>query len=123
MGKPSMQMPVQIAFRHLDPSAAVESRARELARELEHFSSSILRCRVTIDCPHKHQTHGRKFEVHLEITVPDKQIMVSHAHPASDDHENLYMALRDAFDAAKRQLQEYERIRRRDVKAHSAPSV
>jgi ribosome-associated translation inhibitor RaiA len=118
-----MQMPVQVAFRHLDASPAVEARARELAQELEHFSGSILRCRVAIDCPHKHQTHGRRFEVHLEISVPDKQITVSHAHPASDDHEDVYIALRDAFDVAKRQLQEYERIRRRDVKAHSAPSV
>jgi len=118
-----MQMSVQIAFRHLEPSPAVEERARHLAHELEHFSSSILRCRVTVDCPHKHQTHGRRFEVHVEITVPDRQIEVSRAHPDSDDHEDVYVALRDAFDAAKRQLQEYERIRRRDVKAHSAPSV
>jgi ribosome-associated translation inhibitor RaiA len=118
-----MQMPLQIAFRHLEPSPAVEERARQLAHELEQFSSSILRCRVTIDCPHKHQTQGRKFEVHLEIVVPDKHITVSRSHPASDDHEDVYVALRDAFDAATRQLQEYERIRRRDVKAHSAPSV
>ncbi len=116
-----MQMSVQIAFRNLEASPAVEERARHLAHELERFSSSILRCRVTIACPHKHQARGRKFEVHVDIIVPDKQIEVSRCHSA--DHEDVYIALRDAFDAAKRQLQEYERIRRRDVKAHSAPSV
>lgn len=114
-----MQLPLQITFRHMEPSPALEQRIRELAAELEHFSAQILRCHVIVEAPHQHHHQGRLFEITLDLTVPDAEIAIHRAHPHSHAHEDVYVALRDAFRAARRQLEDYERKRRRQIKVHA----
>jgi ribosome-associated translation inhibitor RaiA len=115
-----MIIPLQITFRHMDPSAALEARIRKLAARLDRFSAHIMRCRVIVEPPPSHSHQGALHEIHIDITLPDEEIAIRHAHPADHAHEDPYVALRDAFQAARRRLEDYERRRRLDVKSHVA---
>ena len=113
-----MKIPLQITFRHQDPSAALEARIRELVDRLEHFSSQIVRCHVVVEPRAGHQRKGGLYGFRVEITLPEDDIVIGDGHPQDHAHEDAYVALRDAFRAARRKLEDYERIRRREVKAH-----
>jgi ribosomal subunit interface protein len=113
-----MRIPLQVTFRNMDPSPALEARVRELAMRLEKFSGQIMRCHVIVEAPHRHQQQGNLFEIHIDITVPDKEIAIRQAPPANHAHEDPYVALRDAFRAARRKLQDYERRRDQRIKTH-----
>ena len=118
-----MQLPLQITFRHMEPSPALEARIRELAARLERFSAQIMRCHVIVEPTPHHQSHGGLHDFHIVITLPDAEIAVRKAHTADPAHEDPYVALRDAFRAARRKLEDYERKRRLDVKNHSRPAL
>ncbi len=107
-----MQLPLQVTFRHMDPSPALEGRIRELATRLEKFSDQIMHCHVIVEAPHKYHHQGGLFEVRMDITVPDSQIAIRWSHPNRHSHEDAYVALRDAFRAARRKLEDFERERR-----------
>lgn len=96
-----MQTPIQIVFHGIAASDAMESHIRGRAAKLEHFHPKLMRCHVTIDQPHRHRQQGNKFSVRLALHVPGEQIVVN-----KDADEDVYVALRDAFDAAKRALEE-----------------
>ena len=115
-----MQIPLQITFRNMDPSDAVEANVREKAGKLERFAEHITSCRVIVEAPHKHQHKGNIYGVRIDITLPGGEIIVN-SHPEQNHaHEDIYVAIRDAFDAARRQLEDYVRIRRNKVKVHEA---
>lgn len=116
-----MQIPLQITFRHMEPSPAFEARVRELAERLDKFSAHIMHCHVIFEAPPKHQQQGGLFEVRIDLTVPEKQIAIRRTRPMHHSHEDPYVALRDAFRAARRQLEDYERIRQGPAKTHVAP--
>ena len=111
-----MILPLQITFRHTESSPALEARIRELASRLDKFSDNIMRCHVIIEPPAHHKHQGALYDFRIDITLPDEEIAIRHAHPADHAHEDPYVALRDAFRAARRKLQDYERKRRGDVK-------
>ncbi len=111
-----MQLPLQITFRHMEPSPALEARIRELAVRLEKFSAQIQRCHIIVEPKPQHQHQGGLHEIRIDITLPDREIAIRRAHPADHAHEDVYVALRDAFRAARRRLADYERRRRPDVK-------
>ena len=113
-----MQQPLQIAFRQVPVSPAVEARIREEAAELEGVSDSIVRCRVVVEQPHRHQRQGNLYAVRIDLTVPGHEIVVAREPTEHHAHEDVYVAIRDAFDAAKRQLQDYERRGRQQTKHH-----
>jgi len=117
-----MQLPLQISFRQMDPSPALEARIRELAARLEKFSGQIMRCHIIVEPAPHHQHQGGLYDFHIDITLPDQEIAVHRAHPADHAHEDPYVALRDAFRAARRRLEDYERKRRLDVKTHPGPA-
>lgn len=114
-----MQLPLQITFRNVDRSPALEARIRELAMRLEKFSAQIVRCHVIVETTPHHHHQGGLYDFHIDITLPDAEIAIRKAHPIDHAHEDPYVALRDAFRAARRKLEDYERKRRRDVKAHT----
>ena len=109
-----MQRPIQITFKDIAHSDAVETHIREKAAKLETFYPGIIGCHVPVVLPHKHQHQGKLHNVRIDIKVPGSEIVVNR-----DKHEDLYVALRDAFDAAKRQVEEYGRRQRGDVKRHA----
>jgi ribosomal subunit interface protein len=109
-----MQIPLQITIRDIEHSKALEARIRSKAAKLDEFFSHIISCRVVVELPHKHHHQGKQFNVRIDIGVPGSEIVVNRDHA-----EDVYVALRDAFDAAKRQLEDYARKVRGDVKTHA----
>jgi cold shock CspA family protein/ribosome-associated translation inhibitor RaiA len=102
-----MQIPVEITFKEIESSAAVEARIRELAAKLERVYDRVIRCEVMVETPHRHQNKGRQFHVRVRLTVPGGEIVASHDPGPDGAHEDVYVALRDTFNAAKRQLEDY----------------
>jgi ribosomal subunit interface protein len=116
-----MPIPLEITVHNMDSSPAVEAAVREKAEKLERFAEKIMGCQVRIDAPHKHHNKGKLYHVSVEIQVPGKHIVVSRDPGQNHAHEDLYVAIRDAFRAAGRQLQEHTRVRRGKVKHHETP--
>jgi ribosomal subunit interface protein len=116
-----MQKPLEIRFQQMDPSPAVEARIREKAADLERFSDRITSCRVVVEQEHRHHHKGNLFRVRLDIGMPGKEVAVTRTGPQDHAHEDVYVAIRDAFDAAVRRLEDRVRVRRGKVKQHEAP--
>jgi ribosomal subunit interface protein len=108
-----MQIPPQITIRDMEHSDALETHIRDKVNKLDEFFDRIMSCRVVVEMPHKHHHQGKHFNVRLDIGVPGSELVVNRDHA-----EDVYVALRDAFDAAKRQLEDYARKMRGDVKTH-----
>lgn len=96
-----MKQPAQIRFVGMEPSEAVEAAARRKLEKLDLFRPDILACRVTIALADKHRHQGRSFNVRVDVTVPEHEIAGDRTHD-----EDVHVALRDAFDDVKRQLQD-----------------
>lgn len=111
-----MQIPLQITFRGMQTSPAVDAAVRDHAAKLEHFHARIMSCRVVIEQPGRHQRKGREFVVHIDLKVPGGEVAVKRDHDA-----DVMVALRDAFDAARRKLEDFVREQRGDVKHHENP--
>ncbi len=113
-----MQNPLQITFRGFSHSDAVAAKIREKAEKLNKFYPHIITCRVVVESEHHNHHQGNLFHVRIDITTPQKQVVVSQEHHDNHAHENLYIVIRDAFNSAKRQLEEHDRIQRGNVKTH-----
>ena len=113
-----MTIPVKITFRHMESSAAVETRVNELANHLGVFSDRIQSCRVVVDSPHRHHHQGKVFAVKVQLELPGEDVVVDMERPQRNGHDDIYVVLRDAFDAAKRQLQQRMSSLRGDEKRH-----
>ncbi len=114
-----MQTPLEIVFQGMNSSFAIEERIRKEAEKLERYHSRITACRVVVEAPHRRHEKGNLFNVRVEITVPGRPPIVVRRNPAENHaHEEPYVALRDAFDSARRQLQDITRKQRGDVKLH-----
>ncbi|HUL41561.1 MAG TPA: HPF/RaiA family ribosome-associated protein [Burkholderiales bacterium] len=112
----TVQTPLQIVFHGISHSDALETHIREKAQKLDSFHPQVLRCHVTVEQPHKHKHQGNRFNVRIDLNVPGDTIAVNR-----DAHEDVYVALRDAFDAACRQLEDSSRRTRGAVKHHREP--
>ena len=99
-----MQIPLQITLRHIAKSEAVEAAIRRKAAKLDRFHRRIVSCRVVVEIPSRHKQQGKEFVVRLDIKVPGNEIVITHDH-----HEDLYTALHEAFHAAQRRLEAYQR--------------
>ena len=118
-----MQLPLQITFRGIPHSDAVEARIREKASKLDKFHNRIMSCRVAVESEHQHHHQGNQYHIRIDITTPGKEIVISHEHHDNHAYENIYVAIRDAFDAAIRQLENLSRVQRGEVKKHRLESV
>ena len=116
-----MQMPLQITFRHMDASPALEARIRERAAELDQFFDRITSCRVVVErVQHRHQ-QGNLFEIHIDLTVPGREIVVARDRGNNHAHEDPHVSVRDAFDAVRRVLEDHVRHGRGEGKSHAVP--
>lgn len=113
-----MRIPLQITFRQMQPSLALEARIRTLVTRLEKFSEHIMGCCVIAEPAAHHQHQGFLYTFRIDITLPDGEIAIRHAHPTDHAHEDPYVASGDSFRAARRKLVSYEHKRRHDVKHH-----
>jgi cold shock CspA family protein/ribosome-associated translation inhibitor RaiA len=139
-----MKIPLQITFRDMPPSKAIEDTIRDKANKLDSLYDDIMSCRVIVEAPHRHHHKGKAYVVRVNMTVPGGELVVNrepkrlvaarsaHAgdlektmaenHEPSKHaaHEDAYVAIRDAFNAAARKLQDYARRRRGKIKIHES---
>lgn len=116
---------VEVTFRNVQTSGWLEEDIRERAAKLETYCPDIVACRVLIGKSHRHHENGNRFDVHIDIAVPGEEIAVSHSpnfrkQTVDRARKDVRTVVRNAFAAAKRQLQDYVRRRRLAVKAHTA---
>ncbi len=116
-----MKLPLQVVFDNLERSPAIEARIQKKAEKLNLYCDQIMSCRVVVEAPHKHHHQGKLYRVRIEVTVPDEDLVVSRNPAQRQAHEDVYVAIRDAFDAMRRQLEDYTRRRRGKVKHHEEP--
>ncbi len=116
-----MQLPVQITFRNMAPSPAVEAHIRERADALERYFARIIACRVVVEASTRRQRKGRLYHLRVDLTVPGREIVVKRDPSEHHAHEDILVAVRDAFDAARRQLEDHARAARGDTKVHETP--
>lgn len=113
-----MKVPPQITFRNLPASEAVEQDILDKIDDLDKYHDKITSCRVVIESPHHHHHKGYLYQVRIDLRLPGIELVVNTESEKNHAHEDVYVAVRDAFDAMKRQLKKYIHKRRHDVKAH-----
>ena len=131
-----MIIPVQITFRNVASTPEVEAKIRAHAQKLERFYTRIKSCRVLIEAPARHRQKGYSFHVRIDLTVPEGEIVVKREpalYPKGKDigddrrrkpmetrpeRKHLAVAIREAFHAARRRLEDHARQKRADVKTH-----
>jgi ribosome-associated translation inhibitor RaiA len=117
-----MTIPLQITFRDLPSSAAVEAQIRERAEHLEHLFGRVTACRVIVEGRHRPQRAGKVFHLRVELAMPGKIVAVGNGPAEFRAHDDIFVAVRSAFDAARRQLDHHAARQRGEVKSHSLPS-
>ena len=105
----------------MDTSPAVEARIREKVNKLETFHDRITSCRVVVEAPHKRHQKGKLYLVSVDVTVPGGELVVNTGKRFNHSHEDVYVAVRDAFNAVRRQLEDHARESRGQVKSHDVP--
>ena len=131
-----MTLPIQITFRTIEASDRVESMVRKEAAKLEKFYSAIMSCRVAIEAPENRRRFGGLYHVRIDLGVPGAELVIRNEpnlhrsiqaeeqartakqQEVTTPHKHIEVAVRDAFRLARRQLEEYARRRRREVKLH-----
>jgi cold shock CspA family protein/ribosome-associated translation inhibitor RaiA len=117
-----MQRSLHIAFRNMTAPIGMEEAIRERAALLERFHDRITACNVVIEARHRHR-QGNIYHVRIELIVPDREIVVRRDPPEHQAHEDVHVAIRDAFEAAQRRLQDHMREMQGARKLHTAPAV
>ena len=122
-----MRYPVQVTFRNMSAHEALSEAVRSRAHWLETFDPDVAGCRVALEFPHRHTKHGRPFSIHIQLSLPGEDVTVRHetllhhgvaalydTDTARGDHRDAITAINDAFDIARRRLEDAARIRRGD---------
>ena len=114
-----MNAQLRITFRHLESSPAVERKITERAAKLETYYDRIVSCHVIVEAPHRRHHQGGLFHVRIDLVLPGTTLVVDREPHEHHAHEDVMVAIRDAFDAARRQLEDYGRRQRAEVKTHT----
>lgn len=110
-----MNVPLKITFLGIEKSEAVEAKIRQRAAELDQFSPLLQRCEVWVDAPHGHHRKGYLYNVRIRATVSGEELDVDR----QPDEEDVFVAVRDAFDALRRRIEDHLRRYRGEVKRHA----
>jgi len=112
-----MERPLEIAFHNLQPSEALEAEIRRRVAKLQKFYYRLIGCRVSVEALHNQHQTGNLYEVHIVLSVPGRDLAVSREpHKARQRyaHPDVYVSMREAFEAAERMLGEFK-VRRREA--------
>jgi len=109
-----VKLPVQVTFRGMPRSAALEEAIQDRAAKLDRFHPGVASCRAVVEEVARHKQQGKEFVVRLDIKVTGAEVAINRDHS-----EDPFVAVRDAFDAARRQLEDHARRRRGEVKSHT----
>jgi ribosome-associated translation inhibitor RaiA len=104
-----MDIPLQISLHGIEHSDALYTAIREKATKLERAYTHVSSCRVVLELVARHQRKGKQYSARIDLKVPGGEIAITHQHD-----EDLQIALREAFDAARRRLEDYARTQRGD---------
>jgi cold shock CspA family protein len=115
-------IPFQITFQDFPESDAVWIATQKRIEKLERFFSRIIRCEVVISCPHRHRHSDRLYHVQIHIVIPGDDVIVNRSPLQNEAHRDVYVAIRDSFNAAERILQDRIRIIRNQTKHHEPPA-
>lgn len=115
-----MQIPLQVAFDGVDKSPALEALVAREAAKLERFGR-VTSCRVAIALPARKRRSAPLYQVRVDLTLPRGEIVVARHHSDDERNADVRFAVRDAFRAARRMLQDRVRTRRGQVKQHGPP--
>jgi ribosome-associated translation inhibitor RaiA/cold shock CspA family protein len=113
-----MQVPLRINFHNMPTSEAMAARVEERVARLERLCDSLISCRITLEAPHK-KGPSRTVGITIDIAVPGKEIVVKREQRQHQSKGDAYQVIGLAFDAAERQIEDYLRVSRRDVKTHA----
>lgn len=114
----TMDRPIQITFRHVEQSLAIEQYVLSRASKLDTFTRHAHSCRVAIEKPHAHSHHGNHYRVRIDIGVAGGAVIVGNSRESDHNYEDLYAAIDDAFDVMSRRLQDFVCKQRGNVKLH-----
>lgn len=118
-----MKIPLQISFSNMTASESVRARIEELAGKLDRFHDRIMSCRVVVSAPNRRQRKGRLYKVSIDLKLPGHEIAVNRNPFEHHAHEDIYVAIRDAFDAVMRRVEDAARQQRGAVKVHSEEAI
>ena len=114
-----MQVPLDITFENSEPSEAIRSEVEKQAKRLEKFSDRVTSCHVAVIAPQTRHRKGGLFKIDIRIAMPEhKDVIVSRTHDNVPEHEHVAVAIKDAFGAAQRQIEDAVREMRGQVKLH-----
>jgi cold shock CspA family protein/ribosome-associated translation inhibitor RaiA len=116
-----MKLPIQITFRNMPSSASVTQDVEEKAAKLDDFYDGIMSCRVAIESLMRRHHRGNVYRVRLDLTVPGEELVSDSATREDHAHEDVYVAIRDAFDDMRRIIQDFARKQRGEVKPRVGP--
>ncbi|MDP9000825.1 MAG: HPF/RaiA family ribosome-associated protein [Myxococcota bacterium] len=113
----STRVSVQITYRDLTHTDAIDAYVRKRADKLGRFAARIIACRVAVEAPHRHKHHGRHYRVRIDLAIPGAELVVARCPDIGREHEDPYAAIDDAFAHAGRLLHEHARRLRTDARA------
>ncbi len=115
-----MEQPLELTFTDMEPSEFVENNIRERVAKLEQLYDRITSCHVSVVAPHKRHQKGNHFDIRIEVRVPGTELVVNNRPGDVNAHEDVYVAIRDAFNAMERQLRKRKAKLSGDVKTSTA---
>ncbi len=114
-----MRLPLEVTYRGLDASAAMDALIREQAERLRRFHRHLIACRVTLETTHKNgEADAISYRVRVELSLPGDPIIASHDRSHHQPNFDPYAAIRQAFGVAERQLKS-RTGRRKSRRRHS----
>jgi ribosome-associated translation inhibitor RaiA len=108
----------EIVFDNMEPSEAIAAKVREKAQKLAKIHPRLTNLRFVIDAPHRHHHKGKIYNVKIAIGLPGHPEILVSSHDQNPAHEDVYVALRDAFEAARRRLVDTVERRQSEDRAH-----
>lgn len=112
----------QIVFHNIDQSDALTDNVNKRVEKLRRYNGDIIGGRVVLDSPHNNHHKGKVYSVTLELHTPNKEVVVTQEQHDNHAHEDLYVAIRDAFNAAERQLKSVDKKHRKEA-VHKNPDA
>jgi ribosomal subunit interface protein len=114
-----MQVPLQITFRNMETSEKIEADIRKRVDKLTSHHPEIISCHIVVEAPAQRHQKGGLFRTRIDISCPEGKFVINREPPAQHkEAEDVFLSLRDAFNAVDRQLDEYSCKRKGEVKMH-----
>jgi ribosomal subunit interface protein len=93
------------------------------AEKLERFFDRIISCQAVVSAPHRRRHQGKIYHVQVRLYVPGEDTFVNTEPEKNAAHEDVYVAIRDAFDAVRRKLEDHVRQMRGLKKETYGPAL